>query len=35
VLAILPADKRARLRSALADLHDAIEAMTKETANAR
>ncbi len=35
VLANLPADKRARLRSALADLHDAIEAMTKETANAR
>jgi DNA-binding MarR family transcriptional regulator len=35
VLASLPADKRARLRSALSDLHDAMEAMTKETANAR
>jgi DNA-binding MarR family transcriptional regulator len=35
VLANLPADKRVRLRAALSDLHDAIEAMTKETANAR
>jgi len=35
VLAGLPAEKRARLRSALADLHDAMEAITKETANVR
>jgi DNA-binding MarR family transcriptional regulator len=35
VLANLSADKRARLRSALSDLHEAIEAMAKETANAR
>ena len=35
VLARLPADKRARLRVALSDLNDSIEAMTKETANAR
>lgn len=35
VLGGLPADKRARLRSALADVQDAIETMTKETANAR
>lgn len=35
VLANLPADKRVRLRAALADLHDAIEAMTKEPTNAR
>jgi DNA-binding MarR family transcriptional regulator len=35
VLASLPADKRARLRASLADLQDAIETMTKETANAR
>ena len=35
VLANLPAEKRVRLRAALSDLHDAIEAMTKETANAR
>jgi len=35
VLARLPADKRARLRVALTDLNDSIEAMTKETANAR
>ena len=35
VLAKLPADKRARLHAALSDLHDALEAMTKETANVR
>ena len=35
VLARLPADKRARLRVALTDLNDSIEAMAKETANAR
>jgi DNA-binding MarR family transcriptional regulator len=35
VLANLSAEKRARLRSALADLQEAIEAMTRETANAR
>jgi len=35
VLARLPADKRARLRVALTDLNDSIEAITKETANAR
>jgi len=35
VLARLPADKRVRLRVALTDLHDSIEAMTKATANAR
>lgn len=35
LLARLPADKRARLRVALSDLNDSIEAMTKETANAR
>jgi DNA-binding MarR family transcriptional regulator len=35
VLARLPADKRARLRVALTDLNDSIEAMSKETANAR
>jgi DNA-binding MarR family transcriptional regulator len=35
VLARLPADKRARLRVALSDLNDSIEAMTKETASAR
>jgi len=35
VLARLPADKRARLRVALTDLNDSIEALTKETANAR
>ena len=35
VLARLPAEKRARLRVALTDLNDSIEAMTKETANAR
>jgi len=35
VLANLSPEKRARLRSALADLHEAIEATTKETANAR
>src|SRR5438067_11888167 len=35
VLARLPAEKRARLRAALTDLNDSIEAMTKETVNAR
>ena len=35
VLARLPAEKRARLRVALTDLNDSIEAITKETANAR
>ena len=35
VLVRLPAEKRARLRAALNDLHDAIEAMTKETASVR
>jgi DNA-binding MarR family transcriptional regulator len=35
LLASIPADKRARLRSALSDFHGAIEAMTKETAHAR
>ena len=35
VLVRLSAEKRARLRAALTDLHDAIEAMTKETANVR
>jgi DNA-binding MarR family transcriptional regulator len=35
VLAKLPAEKRARLHSALTDLHDALEAMTKEAASAR
>jgi DNA-binding MarR family transcriptional regulator len=35
LLASIPADKRARLRAALSDFHGAIEAMTKETANAR
>ena len=35
VLANLPAEKRVRLHAALSDLHDAIEAMTKETANVR
>lgn len=35
VLAKLPAEKRARLHSALTDLHEALEAMTKETANVR
>jgi len=35
LLAKIPADKRARLRAALADFHGAIEAMTKETADAR
>src|SRR3989441_10168804 len=31
----VPADKRARLRAALTDLNESIDAMTKETANAR
>ena len=35
VLAKLPPDKRARLRLALTDLNESIEAMTKETGNAR
>ena len=35
LLASIPADKRARLRVALSDFNGAIEAMTKETANAR
>ncbi|HEV8535736.1 MAG TPA: MarR family transcriptional regulator [Candidatus Limnocylindria bacterium] len=35
VLANLPPDKRARLRSALSDLRDGIEAMTKESTTAR
>jgi DNA-binding MarR family transcriptional regulator len=35
ILATLPAEKRARLRAALMDLHDAVEALTKETANVR
>jgi DNA-binding MarR family transcriptional regulator len=35
LLASIPADKRARLRAALSDFHGAIEAMTKEAANAR
>ncbi len=35
VLARLPAEKRARLRSALADLHGAIEAMAKENVSVR
>jgi DNA-binding MarR family transcriptional regulator len=35
VLSRVPADKRARLRAALSDLHESIEAMSKETANAR
>jgi DNA-binding MarR family transcriptional regulator len=35
VVSRLSADKRARLRAALADLHDALEAMTKENANVR
>jgi len=35
VLARVPADKRARLRAALSDLNESIDAMTKETANAR
>jgi DNA-binding MarR family transcriptional regulator len=35
LLAKLPTEKRARLRSALADLQDAIEAMNRETAGAR
>src|SRR2546423_12958066 len=35
LLSNIPADKRERLRVALTDLNDSIEAMTKETANAR
>jgi DNA-binding MarR family transcriptional regulator len=35
VLSNMSAEKRARLRSALADLHDAMEAITRETASAR
>jgi DNA-binding MarR family transcriptional regulator len=35
VLSKMSAEKRAHLRSALADLHDAMEAITRETANAR
>jgi len=35
VLAKLSSEKRARLRSALADLQESIEAITKETANVR
>jgi DNA-binding MarR family transcriptional regulator len=35
ILARVPADKRARLRVALSDLNESIEAITKETANAR
>jgi len=34
LLARVPADKRARLRAALTDLNESIDAMTKETANA-
>ena len=35
LLARVPADKRARLRIALSDLNESIDAMAKETANAR
>jgi DNA-binding MarR family transcriptional regulator len=35
LLASIPADKRARLRVALSDLNESIDAMTKETADAR
>jgi DNA-binding MarR family transcriptional regulator len=35
LLSSIPADKRARLRAALSDFNDAIELMSKETANAR
>ena len=35
VLASLPAEKRARLRAALSDVQDALEAMTKEQTNVR
>jgi DNA-binding MarR family transcriptional regulator len=35
ILATMPAEKRARLRAALIDLHDAVEATTKESADAR
>jgi len=35
LLSKLPAEKRARLRSALSDLQDAVEALGKETASAR
>jgi DNA-binding MarR family transcriptional regulator len=35
ILARVPAEKRARLRVALSDLNESIEAITKETANAR
>jgi DNA-binding MarR family transcriptional regulator len=35
LLARFPADKRARLRTALADLNESIDAMTEEIANAR
>jgi hypothetical protein len=35
LLARVPADRRARLRVALADLNESIDALSKETANAR
>ena len=35
VLAGMPAEKRARLRSALADVQEALDAMTREAANVR
>jgi len=35
LLARVPADKRSRLRTALADLNESIDAMTEENANAR
>ena len=35
LLARVPADKRVRLRAALSDLNESIDAMAKETANAR
>jgi DNA-binding MarR family transcriptional regulator len=35
LLARIPAEKRARLRAALTDLNDSIDAINKETANAR
>jgi DNA-binding MarR family transcriptional regulator len=35
LLARVPADRRARLRVALADLNESIDAISKETANAR
>jgi DNA-binding MarR family transcriptional regulator len=35
LLARIPAEKRARLRAALTDLNESIDAISKETANAR